>query len=81
MPFDRVSLVLCRLVASVVRSARFLVLRVELPCNRLEISDCSLDGSSADSFSFTEVPEHGQGQREFIAEQVTKLLNVVKILR
>ncbi len=81
MPFDRVPLVLCRLAASVLRSACFLVLRVELFCNLLEVADCPPNDLSADSFSLAEVPEHRQGSGEFVAEQVAELLYMVKILR
>ena len=53
----------------------------ELLRNRLEIADRSLNSSPTDSLLIAEVPEHRQGSGEFVAEQVTELLNVVKILR
>jgi len=62
-------------------SGRSLGLRLKLLCNCLEVADCPLDGSSTYSLSLAEVPEHCQGQGEFVSEQVAKLLNVVEILR
>ena len=55
------------------------MLRLQLRRNRLKVSDCPLNGLPADSFSLAELPEHGQGQREFVAEQVAELLDVIEI--